>query len=225
VEVAVVSAVVAVQAAQVGSGLVGGDGALFVARDGGRVVVEGGQGAFAQVEGGVCDVRLSQDARLLEVAVGDVPVGVVERHDAVLDVRGKGGAPKDRRLSLGEEHPAHADLGGIHRPDDRGVVRDELGEACGARGEAVGQEFELVQMVAEVGSDTHAVLVGLFETELHGAKESRRSRDGEAHEAQFAHDALPFLDADPTFAAQFLEDGGDPCFAAVRELQGAGAGV
>ena len=57
-EVAVVSTVVAVQAAQVGSGLVGGDGALFVARDGGRVVVEGGQGAFAQVEGGVGDIGL-----------------------------------------------------------------------------------------------------------------------------------------------------------------------
>jgi hypothetical protein len=93
VEVAVVAAVDALQAAQVGSGLVGRDGAFLVAGDRGRVVIEGGQGALAQVKDGVGHVRLGQDPRLFQVAVGNVPVGGVERHDALLDVLGEGGTP------------------------------------------------------------------------------------------------------------------------------------
>jgi hypothetical protein len=93
VEVSVVATVHACQAAQVGRGLVGGDGALAVARDRCRVVSKGSKGAVTEVKGGVCDIRLGEDPRLLQVAVGDVSLGVVEGDDAPLEVVGEGGTP------------------------------------------------------------------------------------------------------------------------------------
>ena len=171
-EVAVVTTVHARQAAQVGRGLVGGDGAFVVARDRCRVVSKGGKGAFAEVKGGVGDICLGEDPRLLQVAVGDVPLGVVEGDDAPLDVVGEGGAPEQGCLVLGEEYPAHAHFGSVHRTDGRRVVRDEFGKARGPVGDAEGQAFEVAEVVTEVGGDAHSVFVGKFEAELHGAEEA-----------------------------------------------------
>ena len=75
IEVAVVLTVHARQAAQVGRGMGRQDGALVVAGDRSRVVVEGGEGALPQVKGGVGDIGLGQDSSLLQVAVGDVTEG------------------------------------------------------------------------------------------------------------------------------------------------------
>ena len=224
-EVAVVATVHACQAAQVGRGLVGGDGALAVARDRCRIVSKGGKGAVTEVKGGVGDIRLGEDPRLLQVAVGDVPLGVVEGDDAPLEVVGEGGTPEQGCLVLGEEHPAHANFGSVYSSDNRRVVRDEFGEARGPVGDTEGQAFEVAKVVTEVGGDAHAVFIGKFEAELHGAKEACGARDGRAHEAQFTQDALPLPGADASFVAEVVEDGGQPGFAAVREFEGARGSV
>jgi hypothetical protein len=217
-EVAVVASVDALEAAQVGSGLVRRDGAFPVAGDGCCVVVEGGQSAFSQVEGDVGDVGLGQDSRLLQVAVGDVSVRVVERHETLLDVCREGGTPKAWCKALSKEYSTHSGLGGIHGSDYGRVVRDNFGETCGSFGDTERQALEVTEVVAKVGRDADTVCVGQLEAELHGAKEPGRTRYCCSHKAELPQYALPLLDAHASLVAKVLEDVRDPCFASVGEF-------
>ena len=55
--------------AKIGGGLVGGDGALAVAGDGGDVVIKGHECELSEIEKEHGHVSLSKDAGLLQVTV------------------------------------------------------------------------------------------------------------------------------------------------------------
>jgi len=93
VMVAVEALVVACDLAEVRGWPDGGHGAFAGSRDSWGVVTEVLKGGMAHWVAVGHDIELGQEGRLLQVAVGDVPVGVVERHDALLYVLGEGGAP------------------------------------------------------------------------------------------------------------------------------------
>ena len=168
VVVPVVALVHAGHAAGVGTSLIRGDGALVVSRDGWGVVAQGGQSAFANIElvGGY--VSLSEHCCLFEVTVGEVTVGVVEGHQALLEAFGEAFTPKDGPVVLGEEHTSHANLAGINRPKDAWVVWDDLAQSCGPIHQAAGEPLEVCQVVAYVLGDLDAVLVRVLKPELQG---------------------------------------------------------
>jgi hypothetical protein len=123
---------------------------------------------------------------LLEVAVGDVPVRVVERYEAFLDVDREGGTPEAWCVALCEEYPTHSGFSGIHSSDDGRVVWDNLGESGRAFGDTACEAFEVREVVAKVGSDADTVCIGELEPELHCAKEPGGARYCCSHEAQLS---------------------------------------
>ena len=86
-------------------------------------------------------------------------------------------------------------------------------------GKAAGESFEVRQVGPKVGSDPHAVLVGMRQSQLKGPKETGGARDSGSHEAEFAKQPLPFLGTNASFVVEVLEDGEDACLPPVSELQ------
>ena len=82
-----------------------------------------------------------------------------------------------------EKHAAHAWFGGVDGADDTRVVGDDFAEACWARGEVVGQEFEVVEVVPNVLGKSDAALVCVLEAELQGREKACAAGDAEGHEA------------------------------------------
>ena len=171
-----------------------------------------------QVVEGDSNSGLGQDARLLEIAIGQVAGHVFRGDDAFSDVFREGRPPESRRLARGEDDPSHAGLCGVNRADGRRVVRDDFGQACGAPRDIASEGFEVVQMVSDVLSDADPVSVRVGDAELQRAEETSRSGDGWAHEPELAQHALPGLKADALATAEGIKNVEDPRFAAVREL-------
>jgi hypothetical protein len=88
-------------AAQVRGCLVRGDGPLPEAGDGRGVVAEGGKCALPEVELLGRHNRLGRDACLLEVAVGEAAVRVLEADYFPLDVLRERGPPEQGRVPVG----------------------------------------------------------------------------------------------------------------------------
>ncbi len=78
--VAVVTLVDAGGLAEVGASALGGEGTFVFAREGGSVVLQVGNGVFPDVEFLGQNVGSCQHGCLLDVAVGEVPIGVAGRH-------------------------------------------------------------------------------------------------------------------------------------------------
>ena len=172
VRVAMVALVEAGEAAQVCGGSIGGDRSFAVSGDGGGVVVESGQREFAHIVEGDGDIGLGEDARLFEITVGQIAGHVFRGYDPLLDVAGECRPPECRGMTWDEDDAAHACLGGIDGADGRGVVRDDLGQACGPLRDISGQGFKVAQVVAEVRGDAYPVSVGMSQTELECAEEA-----------------------------------------------------
>ena len=124
--VAIVPAVEAREAAQVGGGLVGRQRAFAVPRDRRDVIVEGGKREFTEIEEESGGIGLRKDSRLLQVTVRDVAGWVVSGDNAELDVRWEGGSPQGRWVPRCKEYAPHAQLGSIYRADHQRVFRDDL---------------------------------------------------------------------------------------------------
>ena len=133
--------------------------------------------------------------------------------------------PQEELLALGKEDPALARLGGINGTNCQRIVGHKLSEAGGVSCNALGEQFKVSQVIAEVVGDAHTVLVGMGEAKLKGTKEARTAGDGSAHEVEFTKDPLPCLDADMLLATEVIEDGKDPCFVVVSEFECALGGI
>ena len=126
-EVAVLALVLASELTQVSGHPVTGDGAAGHSGNGGSVVRTHRQGGAShrvavRHVGGV-----PLQPGVLQVAVGDFAVRVGDRHQALLDGRGKREAPHEGLAVLVEVDAAHAGLGGVGRPEVGRVLADDLG--------------------------------------------------------------------------------------------------
>ena len=90
------------------------------------------------------DVSTGQQGSLLDVAVGEIPRGVARRHDAILDVQGKGLTPHDGVLVCDEDDSPEVGLSCIHSLEDGRFLRDEFSQAGWSVTEVVGETFEVV---------------------------------------------------------------------------------
>ena len=204
--VAVVALVGTLQAAQVGGGVVSGDGPFVVAGDCRRVVGQGGGGQLADVVGLGDGVMVGHQGSLFQVAVGEAAGRVVGGDHAVLNVLGEREPPERRGVSFGEEDAAHAELGGVSGAQDSRLVRHDFAETCGARAEAEREGFEVVQVGADVLVDPNAMVVGALEAQLEGAKEAGAAGDAKGHKAKFTEEFLPPLDTDALVVPEGVED-------------------
>jgi hypothetical protein len=101
------------------------------AADGGCVIRQAGQGEFPEVIHLVRHVGSRYEGRLLEVAVGQVAVGVVIGDHACLDVGGEGHTPEEGGFPVAEEDATHSCLGRVYCLEDCGFFADDLGDASG----------------------------------------------------------------------------------------------
>jgi hypothetical protein len=115
--------------AEVGASALGGEGTFVFAREGGSVVSQVGNGVFPDVEFLGHNVDPCQHGCLLDVAVGEVPIGVAGRHYAGLDVGREGFAPDDGALVSHKDDTTETRFGSVHGLDDRWFFWDELGQA------------------------------------------------------------------------------------------------
>jgi hypothetical protein len=107
---------------------------------------------------------VSADPSLFEVAVGDDAVRVVVRHKQVLDPLGEMSMSEQGLVGRGEDHSTNARLVGGDRTQHRWMVRHDLCESGGSLlQQAVGQVFEVIQVVADVGRDMDPVLVSVLQ--------------------------------------------------------------
>jgi hypothetical protein len=132
--VAVVAVVKAGQTEEGGGGVTGRDRAFQGATDGGGIVIEDREGAFKGVNRLGENILVGDDASKFEVTVGEVTTGIVIGNKAGLDMRRKGGAPKERRGAVNEPHVTHARFGGIDGTDARGnKVANNFSQPGGAK--------------------------------------------------------------------------------------------
>ena len=151
--VAVVALVEAGRPAEVGGRGVGGDGAFPASGDSRGVVGEASQGELAKVEDLGGDVGTREEGGLFKVAVGEVPVGVVEGDDPPLDLRREGHAPQHGPVALGEQDPSHSGLGGVDSLEGRRVLVYHFGYAGWTGAEVLGEALEVVEVVPDVPGD------------------------------------------------------------------------
>ena len=203
-----------------------GDCSLFVVRDGSDVVVEGGKCPVTEVIHCVCDIGLGQHVCLLQVTVRDaVPSWIVSGDDASLDVIREGCAPQQGLFSISKKDATHTRLSGIHRTNSGRVVGHEFSKTCGVSSNALGKQFKVCEVVAEVFGDMYLVLFGMGDTKLKGAKETGAPGDGSPHEMKLANDVLPGLETDMLLFSEFIKNGKDTGFAAVSRFEGALSGI
>jgi hypothetical protein len=149
---------------------------------------------------------LGEEGGLFQVAVCDVPVGVVGGDQGGLHVFRERVAPVETLACVVEVHAAHARPSGIGGPKQRGLLRDQFRQVCGASAQARGQAAKGVDAAADEAVEAHSVLAGLVLRPLQSAEQRDGSGNGRCHETKLAQHAAPFLCADPLDVAQFRED-------------------
>ena len=127
VAVAVFPLVLAGIVAQMGCRAIIRDRPSANAREGRGVVSACGDGGAADVMMGSLDGHLRQGPSMLQVAVGDVPSGIVSRHQAVLDGREERLLPHVALAKVIIIHPTHPCLCGVGGADEGGVLWHDLG--------------------------------------------------------------------------------------------------
>jgi hypothetical protein len=116
------------------------------------------------------DVPVRDEGGVFEVAIGDVPCGVVVGGDATLHVGGECGAPEDGRLVVSEEDTSHAGLAGVSCAQHHGLVGDDLAELSGPSRHVLDEPLELVEAVADRARDADAAGGAMREGELERAE-------------------------------------------------------
>ena len=111
--VAVLALVSAGEVTEVHRGSVTGYGTSRHSREGGCVVRACGEGGVGAIYGVGHESDLTEDAAMLEVAVGEVAVQVVPGDKTFLDVRWKGASPGVTVRVGVEEDSSHAHFGSI----------------------------------------------------------------------------------------------------------------
>jgi hypothetical protein len=120
--VAVEALVVTGDLAEIRGGPNGGDGTFAGSGDSWSVVAEVLKGGMAYWVAVGHDVELGQEGRLLEVAVGDMPSGVVGAHQGGLHIRGKRVSPVVAVPMVVEVHATHARAGGVSGAEQRRLL-------------------------------------------------------------------------------------------------------
>ena len=81
--------------------------------------------------GGRHERELSQQAGVLEVTVGDGPLGVGRGDEVALDVGRKGLPPQVALSGVVKVDSSHPSLGSIGAPKESRILGDDLGEVRG----------------------------------------------------------------------------------------------
>ena len=96
---------------------------------------------------------------LLQVTVGEVPGGVVNWYNALLDLGRKGGTPESGRMSRSKEDaPPHAQLDSIYWTNHWQVVWHHLHQVHWLKGDITHQGFKVSQVILEEVGDLDLVL-------------------------------------------------------------------
>ena len=213
------------QAAEVGGRLVGRDRTFSESGHCRRIIRQREQGALTEVKKAIRQHRLRKYPCLFQVAVCESPRQVGFSHELRLNGGREGMTPHNGLLTGREEDATHAGLGCIGGPHNGRVVWDYLGQPRGAFREALCQSFKVVKVVSDVLVDSDAVFVGVFEAQLQRREQAAGTWDCQRDKTQLANDLLPFAQAHPTLAPQFVEQGLDSDLAVVGELNGLCQGV
>jgi hypothetical protein len=191
-----------------------------MARQGGSVVGTGGDSELAGVEFLTRHISLGQDPCVFKVTISEAARRIGCGNDLTLDVLRKGASPEEGRMVGREQDTTHASFGGVDRTQNARMVRNYLGKVGGSFQQAVGQLFEVIQVVTDVLGDSNPVLGGITEAEVEGAEEARATGDGDRHEPELTNDLLPLPQADAALAPECRELGQEAEAAVFRELNG-----
>ena len=150
----------AIIVAEVSSRSIGGHSAFSKPRDSWGVVTARGNGGVLDREG-VCDESsLREDACMLQIAVGDDALGVIEGHQQILDSLWEGVSPNVALARGVVEDSSHARLGGIGGTDIRRLLRDDFSQMSRAMGETGSQGGKGVNVLPQGLSDADAISLG-----------------------------------------------------------------
>ena len=125
--VSVGALMIALETAESCRGTRRGDSTFVHSRDRWGVVRSVFQGGIAHVMAMGHDVHLSQQARVFQVAVGDISCWVGGRHKASLDFGWEGLPPYICRSFAVKVHSTHARLGCVSGAQESRLLRDYLG--------------------------------------------------------------------------------------------------
>ena len=132
----------------------------------------------------------------------DAASRIVVGHESFLHVLRKRLAPKVGASLAVANDSSHPRFGGVRRPHGMWSVGCQFGEVGGARAEVGGQAGEGADVVPEMPSNSHSVVIALIESKLHRAEETGGTWCRQGNEAELSEDALPCF---PTHAAASLE--------------------
>lgn len=205
VAVAVEPLVVTSDLAQVGRRARRGHGLFAGSGDRRGVVAEVVQGRVTDVVAVRHDVELREKRGLLQVAVGDVAVRVVGGDEGPLDFGRESQAPVVTGAGVVKVDSAHTGACRIGGAEQEWQFGHQFGEVGGASAKAGRKAPEGVEVAADVGVESDAIVPRLVLRPLQGAEESGRSGDGEGDKAELAEDAAPLLAAHATGITQVGE--------------------
>ena len=121
---------------------------------------------------------------MLEVTVGDDPVGVIGRHEAFLNLL-RAREPPDVGLALvAEERPPDAHLGSVHGSYEGRVFGNYLGQVGRSVTEACCQGGERVDVMAQRAVDSDSSVGGAVEGHHEGPEEASGPWYGLGDEAE-----------------------------------------
>ena len=93
----------------------------------------------------------------------------------------------------GEPYAAGAGPGGVVGANANGRVWDDFPQSDRVRGDAVAQALEIVQRVADIGGDAHAMALAVGQRMLERIEEAPAAGDCKNHTAELAQLLLPLL--------------------------------
>ena len=216
--VAMLALVRAGEVTEVRWGSVTGDGTSRYSREGGCVVRACGEGGVGAVFGVGHESDLTEDAAVLEVAVGEVAVQVVPGDKTFLNVRRKGASPGVAVPVGVEEDSSHAHFGSVSGAQERRVLGHQFSEVGRSVTEAGGQGGEGVDVGPQGLADTDASVGYSVQRHLKCAEEADRSRYRLRNEAELAKYRAPFLLGHSGSGGEEAEDLGEGSLAVRREL-------
>lgn len=115
----------------------------------------------------VCDQgHLHEHSGMLQVAIGDVSMGICSRHDSVLDVEREWNSPHVGLVFVIEVDPAHAGFGSVSRSQEAWVLRDYLSEVGWPVSEACCERGKGVDVLPQGGVDAHTIAFRFCESQL-----------------------------------------------------------
>jgi hypothetical protein len=205
--------------------IAGGNGPLGGTADCRGVVVENSEGTGTGIKGLGKDVLVGHHTSQLEIADGEIARRVVIRNESLLDVKRKGGTPKEGRSTINEPDATHARFGGINGANAGGVIWNNFRELGRTKVQIGGEGFKIIQLGAHMGINTHAVSIGMKDAGLKGAEKATTTGNIQDHTAEFAQNFLPSREGNAFAAAKVIKNRTQTVVTVWGQLQGLLGGI